>query len=1149
MKKRNGISSFGILFGILLLVCMGRVFAVTPEEFLSPPDSARPWVYLFIMDGNLTAEGITADLEAMKEQGIGGFIMMEVNVGVPRGTVDFMSEQWQKLFAHLVRESERLGLQMALSSGPGWAGSGGPWITPEKSMWHLVASEKIVKGPTEFNEALPNPVPRKPFFGEGQLPPDIEKARKEFFKDVRVLAFRKPEGTVRVKDIDEKALYVRAPYSSVAGVKPYIPAPAEFESVLPESVITSSEMLDLSDKLDASGTLKWSVPDGEWTILRFAATSTGANTRPAPAPALGLESSKMDKEAFDLHAENFILKLFDVVGERRTDGKAGWCFFHLDSWEMGPQNYSDAFFEEFKKRRGYDPLPFLPAYLGFVVESNEKTERFLWDVRQTAQELVIENYGLHLKEFAHKNNLKLSIEPYDMMPCCNMTFGAIADVPMCEFWRWPYDTAFSCFEAASTAHTNGRTVVSAEAFTSLGDAWRENPKNMKQRGDWAFCSGVNRFTFHRYQHQPYMDKFPGFSMGGIGVHWERTQTWWPLISGYHKYLARCQHVLQQGVAVVDILYLLPEGAPQVFTPPKSSLIISDLIKDQRGYRFDACEPVTFRNLASVEDGKIAFPNGTKYRILVLPETETMTLPMLEKIESLLEAGAIVIGHAPKKSPSLQDYPKTDESIRELSAKMWGEPNRSKTMVIPYGKGKIVSLKKDTVTEKPITLDEAKWVWYPEGNPAHDAPAGSRFFRKTLDIPVGESIQSARILGIADNDMIVKVNGIEVHKASLHSPLQMNRFEKSLKTGENLIEIEAINGENDQRNPAGLIARFEIVFVSENSEKDTFLSISTDETWETSKDNQNWEKALVLGNFGMQPWNIANSVGEQETSLYPEYEQTAEILIKQGISEDCDSTEKGLRFFHRQDGDADYYFLGNRTEKHFHGDVSFRIIGKKVSIWDPMTGRIFRAPPVKTENGQTILSLDLEGSQSVFVVFTEKEIAPADAPVWKALPQNVLVDISQDWEVTFDPARGGPKDPVRFEKLPDWTSSELDEIKFYSGIAVYRKTFNVSDIDFEPEKRHWLDLGNVEVMARVKLNGKDIGTRWIAPYKFEITGQVRKGENRLEIETANLWSNRLIGDAGKPLDVRTSWTTFWSSYNSDSPLMPSGLIGPVRVLEE
>ena len=1134
-----------LLLCSIFLSLVSPLSAITPEEFRTPPDAARPWVYWFIMDGNLSREGITADLEAMRNQGIGGVILMEVNVGVPRGKVDFMSDEWQQLFAHAVHETERLGLQLTLNSGPGWTGSGGPWITPENSMWHLVASETKVQGPGVFHEALPIPQPRKPFFGEGALPLEQEKAREKFFNDVRVLAFPTPKGNTRTADIDEKALYVRAPYTSQPGVKPRLPAPAEFAAVPAEELVYQSRIVDLTDKLDAAGVLKWDVPDGEWTILRLAATTTGANTRPAPTPGLGLECSKMDRDAFDIHADNFIAKLFKAVGNRQTDGKAGWCFFHIDSWEMGSQNYSKNFVPEFQKRRGYDPVPFFPAYLGFIIDSPEKTERFLWDVRLTCQELIVENHGQYLKEVAHKNGLQLSIEPYDMQPCCDMTFGAVADVPMGEFWTAPYDSVFSCLQAASLAHTHAKPVVAAEAFTSGGDRWQQNPKTMKQRGDWAFCTGINRIVFHRYQHQPYLDRYPGFSMGPYGVHWERTQTWWSLISGYHQYLARCQHVLRQGTAVVDVLYLLPEGAPQVFTPPDSAMIIAGSIKDQRGYRFDGCDPNTFLNLATVENGEIVFSGGTAYKLLVLPHVDTMTLPLLEKIESLVKQGATVVGNPPKQSPGLENYPQVDREIQILAEKMWGKTPAPNT-VISYGKGSIIPLPRVSSIPAMSFLPNTNWIWYPEGNPAHDAPAGSRYFRKTVTIagpPDRTAIERARMLGSADNDMIVKINGRELLRSNLADPAKTTHFESMLKVGENLIEIEAINAPSKERNPAGLIALFEIVSFQPGLR--TARIIPTDNTWETSQDGKTWTTAQVLGDFGMGPWAVRIDSGDQNP-LYPDYGVTAKILADKGVTVDFDAPEKGLRFFHRRDGNVDYYFIGNRTDKPFQGEVAFRVSGKKASIWDPLTGKIFRAPPTKTENGMTSFTLDLEGSQSVFVVFDDKG-ADANVPVWQSRPQELVLELSRDWEVQFDPKRGGPEKPVRLDTLRDWSMHETEGIKYYSGIATYTKSFTIAQSALSAESRYWLDLGNVEVMAGVKLNGKNIGTRWIAPYKIEITGDLRTGENVLEIETANLWVNRLIGDARLPQEQRITWTTLDNAYRADSPLMPSGLLGPVRIV--
>ena len=180
------------------------------------------------MDGNLNREGITADLESMRAAGLGGVVICEVNVGVPRGPVEFMSPEWRGLFKHVVREAERLGLEVTLNAGPGWTGSGGPWVKPEQSMQHIVAAAVETEGPSRFDAALPRPARRPAFFGEGGLPAEIKKTMDGFYRDVAVLAFPTPAKGPLISDIDEKALYVRAPYSSQPGVKPFLPSPAEF---------------------------------------------------------------------------------------------------------------------------------------------------------------------------------------------------------------------------------------------------------------------------------------------------------------------------------------------------------------------------------------------------------------------------------------------------------------------------------------------------------------------------------------------------------------------------------------------------------------------------------------------------------------------------------------------------------------------------------------------------------------------------------------------------------------------------------------------------------------------------------------------------------------------------------------------------------
>src|SRR5690554_4162604 len=617
-------------------------------------------------------------------------MFLEVNVGVERGEVDFFSEEWQRLFVHAVREAERLGIEISLGIGPGWTGSGGPWVKPQESMQHIVSDTIVVKGGRLIDTILPVPAPKSPYFG---LPSELQKQWEEYYRDIAVLAFRYTEKIDSIYDIDEKALYYRPPYTSVAGVKPYFVAQDSFPALNGEP-IKWDEVIDLSEKMDKEGRLIWDAPNGEWIVMRFVSRNNGAQTRPAPLPGLGFESDKFDKRALNNHLDYFIGGLLKRTGFPDKSKKGGLKRLHMDSWEMGAQNWSWNFRYDFIRKRGYDPLPFYPVVSGMIVENHEISERFLWDLRQTSQELILENHAQYAKIYAKKNKLDFSIEPYDMNPTADLELGTIADIPMGEFWNlgFGFNSAFSCIEASSIGHINGRSIIAAEAFTGdPGEGWKQHPEVMKNQGDWAFATGINRFVYHTFQHQALDDSLrPGMTMGPYGVHWDRNQTWWPMADAYHRYVSRCQFMLQQGRTVADILYLTPEGAPHVFRAPESALEAEHpFLPDRKGYNFDGCPPSMIYN-ASVKNHQIIFPGGASYRLLVLPDYETMTPALLSKIKDLVYDGATVVGLPPVKSPSLTDYPNCDNEVQAIANELWNTPAIPSGLVTrSFGKGEII----------------------------------------------------------------------------------------------------------------------------------------------------------------------------------------------------------------------------------------------------------------------------------------------------------------------------------------------------------------------------------------------------------------------------------------------------------------------------
>jgi hypothetical protein len=905
-----------------------------------------------------------------------------------------MSEQWQDLFAHAVHHAERLGIDITLGAGPGWTGSGGPWVKAEQSMQHMVFSTVETEGPDRFDDPLPIPAQRSTRW---------HKMSSPFYEDVAVYAF--PKCRPVISDIDEKALYQRNPYTSMPGVKPYLPAPASYPRPDGSNVVDPAKMIDLTDRLGPDGRLKWDVPPGEWTILRMGRRSTGASTRPAPEPGVGFDHDKFDKSALEDHFQNYYGKLIEQVGPRAT--QHGWTTVHLDSWEMGAQNWTPNFREEFKRRRGYDPQPYLVTFSGRAVKSVAESERFLWDVRLTAQELVLENYAGHLKTLGRKHGFELSIEPYDMNPTADLDLGAVADVPMCEFWGvgFGFDSSFSCIEATSVAHTMGRSIVSAEAFTGR-DGWQQYPWSMKNQGDWAFCIGINRFVYHTFAHKPLGDEYrPGMTMGPYGVHWDRGQTWWPMVRNYHRYVTRCSHLLRQGVTVSDILYLTPEGAPHVFRPPPSALNGQGPLADKRGHGFDGCSPNILMAHAQVKDGCVVFPGGTSYRMLVLPRFETMTPGLLETIIELIEAGAVVVGAPPVASPSLSGYPQCDVQVRELADKLWG---KTPAPVRQVGKGRII-------------LDQ------------HVPSSGQNNAASSTDPP------SAPV-------------------------------------------------------------------------------------------------------------------------LYPDYATTAAVLAEMGIPEDFQSQPDGLiRFTHRQSDSEDIYFLANTSNVRLETTCRFRVKRGSPRLWDPVTATIRPLPQFTHDEQTTFVPMTFEPYQSFFVMFPRGDEPPPEAGAdGMNFPKTELVEtLEGSWDVSFDPTWGGPEQ-LAFDALQDWTLHTQRGIKYYSGIATYRKRFHVS---CESGKTVYLDLGTVHDIARIKLNGEDLGVVWCAPWRVEITDAVKDGVNQLEIQVANRWPNRLLGDQQPPdKDVRTvKWDSgllggveykagryTFTTGRGPGRLLPSGLLGPVTL---
>jgi len=274
--------------------------------------------------------------------------------------------------------------------------------------------------------------------------------------------------------------------------------------------------------------------------------------------------------------------------------------------------------------------------------------------------------------------------------------------------------------------------------------------------------------------------------------------------------------------------------------------------------------------------------------------------------------------------------------------------------------------------------------------------------------------------------------------------------------------------------------------------------------------------------------------------------TRHIVQADGLAPDIEfqgaTPQAKLDWIHRRNGDDEIYFVSNQAATPATAQAAFRVSGKQPELWNPVTGQIRDLPEWREQEGRTIVALSFAPRESCFVVFRKKAQAGkgVDAKNFPALKP--LAEIAGPWQVSFDPKWGGPESVV-FEKLDDWTKRPEEGIRFYSGTATYRQTFGLPETSRRENARIHLDLGRVQNLATVRLNGKELGVVWTAPWRVEITEAVKPTGNRLEIDVVNLWPNRLIGDAALPPEKRFTVTNV-DTYKKDSPLLPSGLLGPV-----
>ena len=429
--------------------------------------------------------------------------------------------------------------------------------------------------------------------------------------------------------------------------------PKQPEVETPAVVISPDSVLSLTGKMDSAGTLTWDAPPGRWIIQRIVMAPTGTQNMPSAPSGRGLEVDKMSRVHAREHIDGFVGELQRRLGPQ---DKALLTRVIADSYEVGPQNWTDDFAAAFKTLRGYDPIPWLPVLTGRVIGSLEQSNRFLWDLRRTVADRIASEYVGGLRTACNDRGLSLWLENYGHwgFPAEFLQYGGQSEGIGGEVWVDKFGgTELRC--AVSAGAIYGKQVVSAETFTG-GPAFLSTPHSLKKTADFAFTQGINHLVLHVFMHQPWDDRKPGIN-AWFGTEFTRHNPWMPLAQSWVTYIRRCSTLLQRGWRVADVAYLITEDTPSMSSPLKPRL--------PDGYEFDYINAEVLINKLSFRDGRFILPHGVNYGVIVLPPTKTMRPETLRKIRDLARAGGKFVGTLPDVSPSLQDYPHCDEEIRQL----------------------------------------------------------------------------------------------------------------------------------------------------------------------------------------------------------------------------------------------------------------------------------------------------------------------------------------------------------------------------------------------------------------------------------------------------------------------------------------------------
>jgi hypothetical protein len=647
--------------------CAGQL-AGTPDAelragFSSPPDSAKLRCYWWWLNGNTTEDTITRDLTEMSRKGFGGVLLVDANGSnqggndnVPPGPL-FGSPEWVKLYVHALKTAAQLHLEVSLNIVSGW-NIGGPDVTPDQASKLLTWSRTVVEDGKSVDGVLPAP-----------------PVKNGFYRQIAVLAYPLAHGAALPGKADKQRPAIRSLRLKTASTETGI-SMAPSEVLMEDAPETPGEedtelkdVADISSQVEASGHLSWRPPwEGSWEILRIGYTDSDARVSTSSGAWQGLAIDYLDRGAFDAYWDHTVAPLLEAG---RPYLKTTLKYLATDSWEVGGTNWTGRFADEFRKRRGYDPIRYLPVVAGRIVEDRAASNRFLNDLRRTVGDLITDHYD-HFSQRAEEYGLGAQCEsggPHGAPMDALETFRSLA-IAQSEFWaqsvehRSSDEDRFFIKEAASAADIYGIQLVAEEGMTSIGPQWSESlATDLKPTFDQALTEGMNRLVWHQFTSAPKQFGLPGNEYFA-GTHLNPNVTWWNQGKSFFLYMNRAQFLLQQGHAVDDVLYFYGDEVPNF-----ARLKRDDPAHVLPGYDYDVTDEDALLRTLNVHDGGIFSPAGNAYRLVAMPVGRRLSLAALEHLASYVHQGGSIAGAAPVGPTGIVDE-KAAQRFLELTHALW-----------------------------------------------------------------------------------------------------------------------------------------------------------------------------------------------------------------------------------------------------------------------------------------------------------------------------------------------------------------------------------------------------------------------------------------------------------------------------------------------